>query len=244
VSVLVCSSYQLNAAEVGCGTEVQVQCCNLLLLLLAAWASRRLVRSKLMLCCNMDTVICMLLCDMPMLCCSAARGACLAVVLHGLQLLILLACLVLFRVELQLRGRAVAAGRSSRQMTVTVQLSQPSGSSVASSSRTYESSDAAVDGATDLAAAAAQAAANYYAAAVTDTSSSSSSTSEGLTLNFPHQQQEQQPGGVVFGASDLLLWRWLVCLKLEGAARQAVGQVAPLAGNGELQQDFQVGLRA
>jgi hypothetical protein len=127
-------------------------------------------------------------------------------------------------------------------MTVTVQLSQQNGSSVASSSRTYESPDAAVDGATDLAAAVAQAAANYYASAVADISSSNAL--DGLTLTLPIQQQQQQQGGEasVLGPSDLLLWRWLVCLKLEGAARQAVGQVAPLAGNGELQQDFQVGI--
>jgi hypothetical protein len=126
-------------------------------------------------------------------------------------------------------------------MTVTVQLSQQNGSSVASSSRTYESPDAAVDSATDLAAAAAQAAANYYASAVAD--ASSSNALDGLTLTLPMQQQQQQGGDAfVLGPLDLLLWRWLVCLKLEGAARQAVGQVAPLAGNGELQQDFQVGI--
>jgi hypothetical protein len=130
-------------------------------------------------------------------------------------------------------------------MSVTVQLSQQDGSSsVASSSRAYESADAAVEGATDLAAAAAQAAANYYASAVaesTTTSSSSSNMLEGLTLTLPSQLQQQQSAkAFVVGPSDLLLWRWLVCLKLEGAARQAVGQVAPLAGNGELQQDFQV----
>jgi hypothetical protein len=94
----------------------------------------------------------------------------------------------------------------------------------------------------DLAAAAAQAAANYYASAVADTSSSSL---EGISLTLPESSQQQQglaDSSSGLGPADLLLWRWLACLKLEAAARQAVGQVAPLAGSGELQQDFQVGL--
>lgn len=163
---------------------------------------------------------------------------------------------VLDRVELQLQGRALAAGTSNRQLSASVTLYQPNSSSdsfsgagsiASSSSRTFESPEAAVEGATDLAAAAVQDAIQQYETAVAAAGSSSSSSLAGLTLHIPPQQQQQQRqpeeeevGAGIFCTADLLLWHWLAFVKLEAACRQAVGQVAPLAGSGKLSQDFEV----
>lgn len=145
------------------------------------------------------------------------------------------------RYQLALQGTAVAsplaAGGRQPQLSVTLSFSPSiataSGSStapppVAKVQRVYDSTDAATDGAGALAVQAAQQVYTHYVPAATE----GVTDLVGLTVSGAQ--------GVQLSEADNMLWRVLLLARLETAGRQAVGQVAPLAATGELQQDLQV----
>jgi hypothetical protein len=147
------------------------------------------------------------------------------------------------RYQLNLQGTAVAAplAATGRQPQLLVSLTvQPAGAitissgimataAVATVQRVYDSSDAATDGAAALAVQAAQQVYTHYAPVVTQ----GGSEAEGLAVSGA-------AGGIQLSEADTMLWRLLLLAKIESAGRQAIGQVAPLAASGELQQDLQV----
>jgi len=135
--------------------------------------------------------------------------------------------------------------------------------SVAQVNRVYDSPDAATEGATALAVHAAQLVYEHYIPAIAE----GVIDLEGLSVfgqaaqgTQQQQQQDQTAGqdadaavaqataegsnaaaqGVQLSAADNMLWRLLLLCKVEAAGRQAVGQVAPLAASGELQQELKV----
>lgn len=145
------------------------------------------------------------------------------------------------RYQLALQGTAVAsplaAGGRQPQLSVTLSFSPSiataSGSStapppVAKVQRVYDSTDAATDGAGALAVQAAQQVYTHFVPAATE----GVTDLVGLTVSGAQ--------GVQLSEADNMLWRLLLLARLETAGRQAVGQVAPLAASGELQQDLQV----
>lgn len=146
------------------------------------------------------------------------------------------------RYQLNLQGTAGAAPQAAlgRQPQLRVSLTiHPAAASSSSSStaaaavakvqRVYNSSDAATDGAAALAVQAAQQLYTHYAPAVAQ----GGGEAAGLATYGG-------AGGVQLSEADNMLWRLLLLAKIETAGRQAIGQVAPLAASGELQQDLQV----
>jgi hypothetical protein len=101
--------------------------------------------------------------------------------------------------------------------------------------RVYDSSDAATDGAAALAVQAAQQVYTHYAPVVTQ--GGWDAEAAGLAVSRAAE-------GVQLSEADTMLWRLLLLARIETAGRQAIGQVAPLAASGELQQDLQVGYAA
>jgi hypothetical protein len=136
---------------------------------------------------------------------------------------------------------------------------------VAKAQRVYDSPDAATEGAAELAVQAAQQVYAHYVPAAAE----GIVDLEGLCVTQQHQQgpqqqqqkqqqqQQQEPQapqglpsngssaaansrGVQLSEADNMLWRLLLLSRLEAAGRQAIGQVAPLAASGLLQQDLKV----
>jgi hypothetical protein len=105
-------------------------------------------------------------------------------------------------------------------------LTTPSSSS--SSSRDYDSPEAAVAGAPGLSADVARLVTQALAA-------------EGQGPGLRVLQPEAMGAEVArLGGEELQHWLRLVVVKAESAGRQAVAQVAPLAGRGRLEQGFKV----
>lgn len=170
--------------------------------------------------------------------------------------------------RLNLCGTAVAAplqSTGSRQPQLSVKLSiwPDTGAGVvepapiAQLNQLYDSSDSATEGAAALAIQVAQQVYTHYVPAATE----GIVDLEGLEVqrqgasSTQLQQQQEVDGqqllqggsssssgssGVQLGEGDVVLWRLLLLGRLEAAGRQAVGQVAPLAASGELQQDLKV----
>jgi hypothetical protein len=150
------------------------------------------------------------------------------------------------RYQLALQGTAVAsplsAGGRQPQLSVTLSFSPSTAAGIGSSTgssaasgppvakvqRVYDSTDAATDGAGALAVQAAQEVYTHFVPAAT----------EGVTDLLGMTVSGAQ--GVQLSEADNMLWRLLLLARLETAGRQAVGQVAPLAASGELQQGLQV----
>jgi hypothetical protein len=116
--------------------------------------------------------------------------------------------------------------------------------------RVYDTPDAATEGAAELAVQAAQQVYTHYVPAAAEgvVDLEGLSVTQQQQQQHQHQQQELQSqalqssgsGGAQLSEADNMLWRLLLLARLEAAGRQAIGQVAPLAASGQLQQDLKV----